>query len=306
MRKHKRSGTGAGHMYPAFISLTQDDHTLFAQYRTNVRRPMADEMMEMTDDALFFTTLGGKGYTNASSEIDKMQRKCGVRRVSSNAARHWMETISRYGTTADQDGIGAYLTHRVKVKVQVNHAIITMERLIREEVAKDAGQTVPVPAADDQPGTSGVSSRPGDGGVSTGNSQTPSDDDDNSSSASGDGDVLDALLAAFPADGEEPTNADIRSMLPPAAVAMDRPVMSLLKKWRHHNHSNEIRECPPTRVVTQQIIGKGKGKGKGTKRAREDDETPAPSHPTPDLSADMSHVDMNAFVKLRRFHDGHM
>ena len=58
--------------------------------------------------------------------------------------------------------------------------------------------------------------------------------------------------------------------------------------WRHMNkkkrkkkHSNEIRECPPTRVVAQQIIGNGKGKGngKGTKRAREDDETPAPSHP---------------------------
>ena len=222
-------------MYPAVVSLTRDDHTLFAQYRTKVRRPMADETMEMTEDAPFFTTLGGKGYTNASSEIDKMQRKCGVRRVSSNAARYWMETISRYGTTADQDGIGAYLTHSSEVvKVQVNHAIITMERLVREEVAKDAGQTVPVPAADDEPGTSGVSSRPGDSGVSTGNSQTSSDDDDNSSSASGDGDVLDALLAAFPADGEEPTSADIRSMLPPAAVAMDRPVMSLLKKWRNH------------------------------------------------------------------------
>ena len=146
VRKHKRSGTGASHMYPAVVSLTRDDHTLFAQYRTKVRRPMADETMEMTDDALFFTTLGGKGYTNASSEIDKMQRKCGVRRVSSNAARHWMETINRYGTTADQDGIGAYLTHSSEVvKVQVNHAIITMERLVRE-VRQGRGSDRPGPS----------------------------------------------------------------------------------------------------------------------------------------------------------------
>ena len=87
VRKHK---TGANH--PAVFSLSEEDQILFARYRTDVRRPMADEAMEKTDRALFFTTLGGKGYPSVSSELDKMQRKMGVRRVSSNAARHWMET----------------------------------------------------------------------------------------------------------------------------------------------------------------------------------------------------------------------
>ena len=189
-------------------------------------------------------------------------------------------------------------------------AKIHKERLVREAIAKDAGDPVPaaddrdasdpiipaiIPAAaDDQPGTSGVSSGPG--GVSDVHPETPSDDDDDSSSvASGDGDaVLDALLVAFPADGEEPTDSELRNMLPPAATYSY--MTSLLRKWRHRKPS-EIVECPPAppppRVVAYQ--GKGKGKGKGSKRPSPDDddssssgrETTAPSN-APHLSCLMT------------------
>ena len=309
VRKHK---TGASH--PAVFSLRPEDHVLFARYRNDVRRPMADEAMEETDGAFFFTTLGGKCYPSVSSELDKMQRKMGVRRVSSNAARHWMETASHYSggsTQADQDGVSDYLTHSAEVAkkvyvipryTDVNVAKIRMERLVREAIAKEAGDPVPaaddrrdasdpiipaiipatIPAAaDDQPGYSGVSSGPG--GV-----ETPSndDDDDSSSVVSGDGDaVLDALLVAFPADGEEPTDSDVRNMLPPGVT--DSHMLSLLRKWRHR----KIVECPPApRVVAYQ--GKGKGKGKVSKRPRPDDE--------------LSQDDIHPFVKLRRLDDGHM
>ena len=244
MRKHK---TGASH--PAVFSLRPEDHVLFARYRNDVRRPMADEATEETDGAFFFTTLGGKGYPSVSSELDKMQRKMGVRRVSSNDARHWMETASHYSggsTHADHDGVSDYLTHSAEVAkkvyvipryTDVNVAKIHMERLVREAIAKEAGDPVPatddrrdasdpiilaiipatVPAAaDDQPGMSGAS--PGPGGVSTTDvhPETPSDDDDDA--------VLDALLVAFPADGEEPTDSDLRNMLPHEYLGRFHPI----------------------------------------------------------------------------------
>jgi len=137
VKEHKTATT-----CPAVFSLTEYHHRLLHRYYTGIR-PTDDN--ENPKTAHFFLRSSGVPIVNVSTELNRLQEQYKKRIVSTNDARHVIETLNQHSALdiTSQGGICDYLTHNADVakrvhKIrdysEVNTAMMNIERLVSSAI----------------------------------------------------------------------------------------------------------------------------------------------------------------------------